>query len=182
MKSLAKFPDLLDPIRRVGREIQLLKPILESATAYRYERINQEGKPSWDLSSIVNADSAILVANDLAYSIDKKTRTFGFSSRTASLPFDIPVWLESLRAEGGLDCFEIDADGPKPVGYKLEDRGITIEAKEVKVVGIYVVSRDKSLRQRLIEQAAGLDQREKSLGFDPIGNPEDLKRLQSWVD
>jgi hypothetical protein len=38
------------------------------------------------------------------------------------------------------------------------------------------------LRQRLAEQSAALDQREKTLGFDPIGNPDDLRKLQSWVD
>jgi dephospho-CoA kinase len=52
----------------------------------------------------------------------------------------------------------------------------------VKVVGVYVVTRDKSMRQRLAEHSQMLDEREKSLGFDPIGNPEDRKRLQSWVD
>jgi hypothetical protein len=34
----------------------------------------------------------------------------------------------------------------------------------------------------LAEQATALDQREKELRFDPIGNPEDRKRLESWVD
>ncbi|MFM9064029.1 MAG: hypothetical protein ACKOOI_13500 [Pirellula sp.] len=182
MKSLAKFPDLLDPIRRVGREIQLLRPILESATAYQYERIIEESKPSWDLSSLVSQDSAILVANDLAYGIDEKTRTFQFSNRMASLSFELPVWLASPQSQTSLDCFEIDADGQKPIGYKLSGQQIIIEAKELKVVGVYVVTRDKSLRQQLTDHSQRLDEREKSLGFDPIGNPEDRKRLQSWVD
>lgn len=182
MKSLAKFPDLIDPIRRVGREIQLLKPILESGTAYDYQRLVSQGTPSWDLSSVVSQNSAILVANDLEYGINEKTRTFEFSNRSASLQFKLPVWLGSPQDQLPLDCFEIDAQGPKPIGYKIVDGRVTIEAKEVKVVGIYVVTRDKSLRQRLAEQATELDRREKSLGFDPIGNPEDLKRLQSWVD
>jgi len=159
-----------------------LRPFLESGTAYDYERIIEDTKLSWDLSSVVSQDSAILVANDLAYSIDEKTRTFQFSNRSASLSFELPVWLASLQAPDGLDCFEIDAQGPKPVGYKLSEQGITIEAKDLKVVGVYVVTRDKSLRQKLADQSQMLDDREKSLGFDPIGNPEDRKRLQSWVD
>lgn len=182
MKSLAKFPDLLDPIRRVGREIQLLKPILESGTAYRYERILQSGKLSWDLSSVVNQDSAILVANDLDYSIDEKTRTFQFSNRSDILQFELPLWLAATEQSGGLDCFEIDSQGPKPVAYQVAQNQIKIDAKQVHVVGVYVVTRDKSLRQRLAEQSAALDQREKTLGFDPIGNPDDLRKLQSWVD
>ena len=182
MKSLAKFPDLLDPIRRVGREIQLLRPILESGTAYAYERIIEDGKLSWDLSSVVSQDSALLVANDLAYGIDEKTRTFQFSNRSASLSFELPFWLASHQSQESLDCFEIDADGPKPIGYKLIEQGVVIEAKDLKVVGVYVVTRDKSMRQRLAEHSQMLDEREKSLGFDPIGNPEDRKRLQSWVD
>jgi len=181
MKSLAKFPDLLDPIRRVGREIQLLKPILESGTAYQYERVVDSGKPAWDLSSVVNQQAAILVANDLDYRIDEKTRTFVFSNRRAKLQFELPDWL-SDDPQGTLDCFEIDSQGPKSIEYALTDRGVSIEAKEVRVVGIYIVTRDKSLRQRLSEQAGELDQREKTLGFDPIGNPEDLKRLRGWVD
>ncbi|MCE2811144.1 MAG: hypothetical protein LW850_12170 [Planctomycetaceae bacterium] len=182
MKSLAKFPDLLDPIRRVGREIQLLRPILESGTAYDYERIIEDSKLSWDLSSVVSQDSAILVANDLAYSIDDKTRTFQFASRSANLSFELPVWLSGPQAPESLECFEIDAQGPKPVGYKLSEQRITIDAKDLKVVGIFIVTRDKSMRQRLAEHSQMLDEREKSLGFDPIGNPEDRKRLQSWVD
>lgn len=182
MKSLAKFPDLLEPIRRVGREIQLLKPILESGTAYRYERILQSGKLSWDLSSVVNQDSAILVANDLDYSIDEKTRTFQFSNRSDILQFELPVWLAATDPSGGLDCFEIDSQGPKPVAYQIAKNQIKIDAKHVHVVGVYVVTRDKSLRQRLAEQSAALDQREKALGFDPIGNSDDLRKLQSWVD
>lgn len=182
MKSLAKFPDLLDPIRRVGREIQLLKPILESGTAYGYQRILQSGKLSWDLSSVVHQDSAILVANDLDYSIDQNTKTFRFANRSDSLEFQLPVWLQTSDPQTRLDCFEIDSQGPRPVGYEFSGNRIKIDAKEVRVVGVYVVTQDKSLRQRLTEQAAALDQREKSLGFDPIGNPDDLRRLQSWVD
>ncbi|MCY3000151.1 MAG: hypothetical protein NT168_18840 [Planctomycetota bacterium] len=183
IKSLAKFPDLLDPIRRVGREIDLLRPILQSGTAYGYERIVQDAKPSWDLSSIASRDSALLVANDLAYTIDPKTRTFRFENRPASFRFALPTWLQSATSNGGLECFEIDADGPKPIKYRIDQKAIEIEAQAgVNVVGVYVVTRDKSLRQRLAEQATALDQREKALGFDPIGNPEDRKQLESWVD
>jgi hypothetical protein len=183
IKSLAKFPDLLDPIRRVGREIDLLRPILQSGTAYGYERIVQDAKASWDLSSIASRDSALLVANDLDYKIDAKTRTFRFENRSATFRFALPTWLQSASSNAGLDCFEIDADGPKPIEYRIDQRAIEIEAQAgVNVVGIYVVTRDKSLRQRLAEQATALDQREKALGFDPIGNPEDRKRLESWVD
>ena len=183
MKSLAKFPDLLDPIRRIGREIDLLRPILQSGTAYRYERILQDGKPSWDLSSIASQDSTLLVANDLDYSIDTKTRTFQFATRPANFRFALPTWLHNDSSNGRLDCFEIDADGPKPIKYRIEGQSVVIDAPtEVRVAGLYVVTRDKSLRQRLAEQATALDQREKELRFDPIGNPEDRKRLESWVD
>ncbi|MCE2754218.1 MAG: hypothetical protein LW720_20360, partial [Pirellula sp.] len=67
--------------------------------------------------------------------------------------------------------------------YRIEDQSVVIDAPtEVRVAGLYVVTRDQSLRQRLAEKTTALDQREKELGFDPIGNPEDRKRLERWVD
>jgi hypothetical protein len=88
MKSLAKYPDLLEPIARIGIEIGMLKPILEEGTAYRYQRITTDGKPQWDLSSVVSSQAAMLVVNDLGYRIDEATRTFRFETRKGQWEFE----------------------------------------------------------------------------------------------
>jgi hypothetical protein len=56
----------------------------------------------------------------------------------------------------------------------------------VDVVGIYVVAKDSSdgvsLRETMELTRKGMLERNGSLGFNPIANREDLKKLQKWVD
>ena len=176
MKSLAKFPDLLEPIARVGTEIELLRSILETGTAYRYERILTDDKPSWDLSSIVCDDAALFVVNDLDYRIDDKTRTFEFLTRTGQWSFQLPPWLRVAQ-----HCFRVDADGVHEVTYRIADGKVTIEDK-VQVVGVYVVTRDAKYREILTKKLEAIQQRATELGFDPIHDPEALAKLKAWVD
>lgn len=180
MKSLAKYPDLLEPIARIGIEIGMLKPILEEGTAYRYQRITIDGKPQWDLSSVVSSQAAMLVVNDLGYRIDEATRTFRFETRKGQWEFDLPIWLH-----GASKCYRIDADGVHDVQYRFESGRVVIE-DNVEVVGVYVVTKDSangvSLRDTIELTRNRLLERNRSLGFDPIANPQDLKKLQKWVD
>lgn len=180
MKSLAKYPDLLEPIARIGIEIGMLKPILERGTAYRYQRITTDGKPQWDLSSVVSSQAAMLVVNDLGYRIDEATRTFRFDSRKGQWEFDLPIWLH-----GASKCYRVDADGVHDVQYRFESGRVVIE-DNVDVVGIYVVAKDSSdgvsLRETMELTRKGMLERNGSLGFNPIANREDLKKLQKWVD
>ena len=180
MKSLAKYPDLLEPIARIGIEIGMLKPILEEGTAYRYQRITTDGKPQWDLSSVVSSQAAMLVVNDLGYRIDEATRTFRFETRKGQWEFDLPIWLH-----GASKCYRIDADGVHDVQYRFESGRVVID-DNVEVVGVYVVTKDSangvSLRETIELTRNRLLERNRSLGFDPIANPQDLKKLQKWVD
>jgi hypothetical protein len=175
-KSISKYPDLIEPISRVGREIQILKPILEEGAAYEYQRVDQDGIPAWDLSSIATHDAILMVANDLDYSIDQESKTFRFDPRRASLRFTLPPWLEEEVA-----CFRVDADGTYDVESTRGGRFLEIES-EIYVVGIYVATSNVSLRPRIDARLRDLRARDEALSFDPSNRPEDLKALQSLVE
>lgn len=122
----------------------------------------------------------MLVVNDLGYRIDEATRTFRFDSRKGQWEFDLPIWLH-----GASKCYRVDADGVHDVQYRFESVRVVIE-DNVDVVGIYVVAKDSSdgvsLRETMELTRKGMLERNGSLGFDPIANGEDLKKLQKWVD
>lgn len=194
MKSLAKFPDLIDPIRRVGREIQLLKPILEQCVCYQYERQTNDGLLEWDLNSLVTRDTALLVANDIGYAIDERSKTFRFEKRDGVFSFQLPTWLATPNdggttggitsdstTDGNLHVFRVDSEGTHNVEYTLESRQIKIR-DAVSVVGVYIVTRDKNLRLSMDAKLASLLQSELELGFNPVDSEADRKTLQSLVD
>ena len=76
LKSLVKFPDLIEPITRVNREIRMLHEVFLRGDAYDYQRLKSDDGPDWDLNSIVTADTALFVAHDLQYRIDAKVNEF----------------------------------------------------------------------------------------------------------
>ncbi len=176
MKSLAKFPDLLEPIADIGIEIQMLKPLLEGGTAYRYKRIVEGEKLQWDLSSVVGESAAMLVVNDLGYEIDTSTRTFRFKPRDGRWEFELPVWLREATA-----CYRVDASGVHDVKHRFESGRVVVEDR-IEVVGVYVVSNDSGMRERLMRTREALLEQRRQLDFDPINRGEDMKRLQRWVD
>ena len=178
VKSLAKYPDLIGPIANVGREIHLLKDVLEQGTAYEYRRIQNGEALAWDLSSIAVRDSALLVVNDLAYSIDESTRTFRFEPRAGEFSFRIPSWMQ-----GPNTMFRIDADGVHDVEHevRMEERSATIR-DTVQVVGIYVLTSDPKFRSLLESRHRERLAYERGLGFDPVNNSDDLRRLRALVD
>lgn len=189
MKSLAKFPDLIDPIRRVGREIQMLKPILEQCVCYQYDRQTSDGLLEWDLNSLVTRDTAILVVNDIGYAIDERSKTFRFDQRDGVFPFQLPPWLiatqDDATSDGAVNdnlyVFRVDSEGTHNVEYTVELNLITIR-DSVTVVGVYIVTRDKDLRLAIDAKHANLLQSELDLGFNPVDSEADRKTLQSLVD
>ena len=184
MKSLAKFPDLIDPIRRVGREIQLLKPILEQCVSYQYERQTNDGLLEWDLNSLVTRDTALLVVNDIGYAIDERSKTFRFEKRAGVFPFQLPPWLSATKdgdADEQLSVFRIDSEGTHHVEFTIERRQINIR-DSVSVAGVYIATRDKDLRRSIDAKHASLLQSELELGFNPVNSEADRKTLQSLVD
>ncbi len=176
VKSLVKFPDLIDPIARVGREIQLLRPMLEEGTSYRYKRAMAGTQPDWDQTSLVTRDAALLVVHDLEYSIDERTRTFRFAPRLGTLSWDLPNWLSDASI-----CFRIDSDGTHDVVHEFQQGAVQIQ-DTVQVVGIYIVTNNPGVRAALDAHNQHLKQEEISLGFDPVHRADDAKALRSMVE
>ena len=79
LKSLLKFPDLMDPITRVGREIRLLEKYYLEGDAYYFERRSRDGKPDWDIAVIAGPSGAVCFALDLAYVPDLTEKVFKFA-------------------------------------------------------------------------------------------------------
>ena len=108
LNSLLKFPDTWEPMRRIGREIKMLEPFYLEGDAYRFEKqMTDEGKPDWELSSIIAPEAALLFAIDTAYAIDPEQNVFVFSGpREAKFRYDLPEYLHSPFA-----VMRVDADG-----------------------------------------------------------------------
>ena len=175
LKSLSKFPDLIEPITRVNREIRLIDDILLAGDAFEYRRIESDGKPSWDLNSIASPHAALLVAHDLAYRADPDDREFKFAPRDARLAFALPQWLEAP-----LHVFRIDADGTHDVDHAVENRKLVIEDR-IAVVSVYVATQDKRLRASLQANMSDLIRQENETGFDPGNHEDDLQQLRSHL-
>jgi hypothetical protein len=175
LKSLVKFPDLIEPITRVNREIRLMEEWLLEGDAFEYRREFQDGQPAWDLASVTGPNGALLFANDLDYVPDLQEKVFRFSPRNGVFAFKLPAYL-SKPAE----VFRLDADGPHDVDFSVSEGQITIRDR-VNVAGIYVVTPSKGLRQRLQARHAELLHFESSFDFDPAGRETDLERLRELL-
>ena len=126
LKSLMKFPDTWEPMQRIGREIKMLSPFYISGDAGFSTRLKTaDGKPDWDISTIVSPEAAVLFANDLAYYPDEKENVFKFSGvRDFNQLYPLPHWLR-----GPVDVFRVDADGIHEVKWKNEESGVRITTK-----------------------------------------------------
>jgi hypothetical protein len=178
VKSLAKYPDLIGPIVRVGREIHLLKDLLEQGTSYEYRRVQEGDNLQWDLSSVATRDAVLMVANDLAYEINESERTFQFQPRTGEFSFRVPPWLEGKKF-----VFRVDADGVHDVEHQLQEEQRQVIVRDtVRVVGVYVLTNDPDYRAKLATRHRDRMTYEQSLGFDPVNNSDDMRKLRSLVE
>ena len=175
LKSIVKFPDLIDPITRVNREIHMLEDIFLCGDAYEYRRIESDRKPAWDVNSIASHNSALLVAHDLQYRADTETLEFRFQAREAVVSFARPNWLT-----GQLSVFKVDADGTHDVSHAVSENEVEIR-DQINVVGIYVATTDQSLRKRIESLHQELIQIERDTLMDPGNHAADLTRLKSYL-
>jgi len=174
LKSLVKFRDLIDEMTRVGREIRMLDQFYLEGTAYQYRRVLKDGKLDWDLASIVAPRTALLFALDLAYEPDATEKVFRFGpARTSHFDFELPSYLREPQ-----DVFRIDADGIQDVTYRSTSQGVVIDDR-VSKVGIYVATRDPSLRERLETRRRELIRFEESFDFDPARSDADFEALRA---
>ncbi len=174
LPSLLKFPDLIEPITRVNREIRMLDDLMLSATAFAHaEQRGQRDEPDWETSVLATPESALLVAHDVGYQPDPQTNTFRFTPREGTFTFSLPRWIS-----GEATVFKVDADGVHDVSASSEAGTVTI-TDTVSVVGIYIATSDPQLRATLQQQHAELLAHEASFSFNPGTRPEDLEQLRA---
>jgi hypothetical protein len=176
LKSLVKFPDLIDPITRINREIRLLDEFFLCGDAYENRVVSEGDRPSWEIASIAAPDGILLTVHDLSYQPDLDSRVFRFEKRTDQWRFRLPPWLDQP-----LTVFAIDADGPREVDFIAEKGWLQI-SDSVKVVGIYIATTDSSLTARMEALQRFLVDKEQATGFDPAGNAQDLQRLAEYLE
>ena len=170
LESLMKYPDTWDSIRRLGRETHALEPILLSGDAYSFERkLTAEGRPDWDLASIVSPSATLLFALDTAYVIDPEVNEFRFNApRETEFRFRLPSWHREAK-----QVWRIDADGVHEAKWKLEEGAVVITGS-FSGDAIFLVSNTAEIRDIYLERLAQAQQQEAA---HPI-NLEALKAIQ----
>jgi hypothetical protein len=177
VKSLVKFPDLIDPISRIGREIRLLDEILLEGDAVDFQRLARDGRPDLDVTVVASPAAALVVLHDLAYRPDPQRREFVFAPREVEARVRLPAWLADAP-----HVFRIDADGTYDAPHERDDPRQLVLRDALRVAQLYVVARDGGLRERLEAERAAMAADEQALGFDPARNPDDLATLRRLVE
>ncbi|MFN0068091.1 MAG: hypothetical protein ACKVYV_10695 [Limisphaerales bacterium] len=176
LRSLVTFPDLIEPMTRVGREIRMLEDYYLEGDATSHERVLREGQPDWDLDVVAGPRGAVLFALDLAYQPDLQERVFTFGApREATFRFPLPAY---LRAPA--EVFRMDADGVIPMEHSLSNGSIIIRDQAARVA-IFVVAAAPGERARLEARHRALFAAENALGFDPGRNADDLAVLKELM-
>jgi len=173
MKSLLKFPDLIDPITRVDREIRLLEDFYLGGDAFSYQRVRRDGHPDWDLSVIAGQRGALLFALDLDYKPDPVEKVFQFGPpREVRLDFRLPVYVGDP-----VEFFRVDAEGIVAVEHSARNGLLEIRDR-VSRVAVYVAASRSGERERIEARRKALITEEDSLGFNPGQNAADLEVLK----
>lgn len=176
LRSLVTFPDLIEPMTQVGREIRMLENHWLEGDATSHERVHREGRPDWDLDVVAGPRGALLFALDLAYRPDPEERVFRFGPpRSTVFRFPLPSYLRKP-----VEVFRIDADGMSAVEHSWVD-GTLILKDRASRVAIYVASASAGEQARLEARRQALVAAEQALGFDPGGNPADLATLKALL-
>ena len=173
LRSLVTFPDLIEPMTRVGREIRMLEEYYLEGDATNHERVLKDGKPDWDLDVVAGPRGAVLFALDLAYSADRDERVFKFGQpREAIFRFRVPAYVSPVA-----EVLRVDADGITPVDAVVADGILTIRDQASRVA-IYVAATAPGERARIEARRQSLIAQENAFGFDPGQNPADLVVLK----
>jgi hypothetical protein len=176
LRSLVTFPDLIEPMTRVGREIRMLEQYYLEGDATSHERVLQDGKLDWDLDVVSGPRGALLFALDLAYAADREERTFKFGPpRDATFRFRVPAYVSPVA-----EVFRVDADELTQVDSKV-DGGIVEIRDGVSRVAVYVATPVAGEQARIEARRQVLIAAENAIDFDPGRNPADLAVLQEMV-
>jgi hypothetical protein len=177
LKSIIAFPDLIEPITLVGREIRMLENYYLEGYAYHYERLLKGDRPEWDVSVIAGPKGAVLFALDINYKPDATEKVFKFGPpRNAVITFPLPAYLRNPAK-----VLRISADEIKSVPYELTPNGIRIKAK-FGDVNVFVATHDSNVQKDLEQRRKELVTFENSFGFDPARNSADLEQLKAILN
>lgn len=170
------FPDLIEPMTRVGREIRMLEDYYLEGDAVNHERVLRDGKLDWDLDVVAGPRGALLFALDLAYTADREERAFQFGPpRDATFRFRVPAYVSPIT-----EVFHVDADGLAQVDHKVNG-GIVEIRDRFSRVAVYVAAKAPGERDRIEARRQALIAAENAIGFDPGRNPTDLAVLQEMA-
>jgi len=176
LRSLVTFPDLIEPMTRVGREIRMLEEFYLEGDAVSHERLQRDGKPDWDLDVVAGPRGAVLFALDLDYKPDPRDRVFQFAPpRNATFRFRLPAYVSPVA-----ELFRVDADGLTHVDYNVVNGVVEIRDR-VSRVAVYVAATAPGERTRIETRRQALIAAESALGFDPGRNPSDLATLRELL-
>ncbi len=176
LRSLVTFPDLIEPMIRIGREIRMLENYYLEGDATSHERVLRDGKPDWDLDVVAGPRGAVLFALDLAYTADRDERAFKFGPpRGVTFRFRVPAYASPVA-----EVFRVDADGLTQVDSRVDD-GIVEIRDRVSRVAVYVATTAAGEQARIEARRQVLIAAENAIGFDPGRNPADLAVLQEMV-
>lgn len=177
LKSLLKFPDLIEPITRVGREIRMLDDYYLEGDATSHERILRDGKPDWDLDVVAGPRGALMFALDLNYEPDPKEKIFKFGApRDVTFRFRLPAY-----ASNPTEVFRVDADGVTAMKYKVAGGRLEIQDRTSRTA-VYVAATSVGERERIEARRKALIAEEDSYAFDPGNSPADLAVLKQLLN
>ena len=177
LKSLVKFPDLIEPITRVGREIRMLDDFYLEGDAVGHERVLRDGKPDWDCDVVAGPRGALLFALDLDYQADVEEKVFKFGPpRDVVLRFGLPAY-----ASKPAEVFRVDADGVTAVEHTVQGGALEIRDR-VSRLAIYVAANRAGERDRIEARRKALVADEAAFAFDPGRNTADLELLRHLLD
>lgn len=176
LKSLLKFRDTLDELVRTGREMRMLEEFYLEGDAYRWEDVRRDGRPNWELASLIAPQGALLFALDNDYTPHPDDRVFVFGPpRESVFTFALPVWLRQPA-----EVFRVDADGVYDAAYDLTPQGIVIRDTTHKVA-IYVAAVKPGVRASLAAKRQALAAYEEAFAFDPFHNDADFEVLADFM-
>ena len=171
LASIVKFPDALEELNRIGREMRLLDRFYLEGDAAWHETAPEGDRPGWDLSTIVTSDTALLFALDLDYAADMDAKEFVFGPpREATFSFPLPSYLRDV-----VDVFRVDADGARDVSHTVTNDGVSV-TDEATIAAVYVATTRAALRGELRGRLSELRQVETDLEWDP-GAVDELRAL-----
>jgi len=177
LESILKFPDLIEPIRMVGREIRLLEDYYLEGDAYHHERLAKEGRPDWDVSVIASPRGAVLFALDLNYKPDTVEKVFRFEPpRDAVITFPLPTYLRKP-----VKVLKINSSEITSIPFELTTDGIRIKA-EFSDVNVFLTTYQNEVLTALEKRRKELEAFEDSFGFDPARNSTDLEQLKAILE